>query len=319
MALLCSCFFGCGKNQAAKCVEGQSSACACPGGASGAQTCAASGAFGPCSCSAADPSTATAGKCSLTALGCTKFPTNGQTGWGLHKLVFDARNAKRFEEAICLADHSRNSADKVLAGASNYEASYAWEGLGCRAEAVSAIEESLRVRPSDKNGWRETCARCDDLKANCNACETTSPERIACPSTKTLLAQVGPAMLARAPKDMKWSNPSVTLCIPIGLPQPGWYVVARVAQDAPDRDMEFHLAVDAKAFKVIATSEADQRSIREACDLKLRNVQDQPGAPSSLTLDEDCVDKMERESKYKITATIAPPRITLTGREIITP
>lgn len=53
-----------GGTGAAKCVEGQSSACACPGGGNGAQVCNSGGAYGPCSCEgpglASAPSSATA-------------------------------------------------------------------------------------------------------------------------------------------------------------------------------------------------------------------------------------------------------------------
>jgi hypothetical protein len=53
MVALCITLGGCGSK--AVCVEGQSSPCACPNGAIGAQTCKADGTYEPCTCVAKRP------------------------------------------------------------------------------------------------------------------------------------------------------------------------------------------------------------------------------------------------------------------------
>lgn len=166
----------CSSNTKTSCIEGQSAACACPSGESGAQVCSSGGAYGPCSCVGAGSAPTGSGtsdaaaNCKLDTLKCASFSTQGQTGWPLHKLVFGARNAKRYAEAICLAQNSLNASDAVLVGASHFEAAYAWEGLGCHALAVVEIEASLAKRPQGKSGWKETCDLCKQLRAGCSVC-----------------------------------------------------------------------------------------------------------------------------------------------------
>lgn len=315
---------GCG-SKAATCVEGATATCACPSGSTGAQVCSASGAYGPCSCTgsgvASEPvsnagSVTEGSTCSVDALGCSQYSAGGKTGMSLHELVYKTRLAGRYAEAICLAQANLNgSTDTWLLGASHYEVSYAWEGLGCRTSAVVAIEGSLRERPSDKNGWKETCARCAELKANCKACEVAKTERIACPSMSQLAADVGAAMLARAPSDTTWTAPTVEMCIPIALPQPGWYVIGWVQQDSPDREFWFHLAVDARTSKVLAISEEEQRKYNYACETKFGKVVDRAGAPSRVLMRVDCQDKMENTSGENLEAEIVPPKIVLHTRK----
>jgi hypothetical protein len=300
---------GCGSR--ATCVEGASVACACPTGGSGAQVCNARGAFEPCSCAAPATKAATGATCLLDSMKCDKFSTQGLAGWKLHKLVFEARNAKRDDEALCLARINFSSADAVLAGASYYEASYAWEGRGCRAAAVEAIEQSLHVRPSDKNGWKETCARCAELRGRCDRCTAAPPEasRPACPSVEVLTQKLGHSMLRYAPEVGKWAEPSVSQCTPIALPDPGWYVIGSLHRDSPDRYFTFHMAVNAASGTIVAASPGEERKYNYVCSITFGRTIDRPGVASSLQMQESCLDKMGVEDRSSFTATIKPPQI----------
>lgn len=59
VVLGCSLLLGCSRENAGRCVPGASSACACPGGQTGAQTCQSDGTFGACGCMTAPEPTAT--------------------------------------------------------------------------------------------------------------------------------------------------------------------------------------------------------------------------------------------------------------------
>ncbi len=115
--------------------------------------------------------TAPESPCTIAALACDRFSTNGQTGKKLHALVFAAEQAGRHAEAICLARSNLTSSDKWLVGAANFDTSRAWDGLGCHAQAIAAIEASLAVRPHDQGGWKETCDQCRKIGAACAACD----------------------------------------------------------------------------------------------------------------------------------------------------
>lgn len=312
----------CGNELAPRCVEGASVACACPSGGSGAQTCDSAGKFLPCSCASVPANTissdagSTSGsnastKCSIDGLHCENFKTNGLSEWKLHELVFQARNAKRFEEAICLAQLSTRSADKVLAGASYFEQSHAWEGLGCRDMAVGAIEQSIQVRPSDKNGWKETCARCEVMRADCAPCTNLTADRVPCPSMDRLAAIVGESMLKQAPPGDTWRNAKSEMCIPIGLPHPGWYGIGWVERESPDREFWFHFAIDAKTSRVVAISGPAQRKYNYVCETKFEKVMDTAGKPSKVMMTVDCMDKMGNASPSKIEATVVGSKIEL--------
>lgn len=226
-------------NGSPKCIEGASVACACPSGGSGAQICASSGTFSACTCGSPivagsgsgsipspRPNIAAGASCSLDGLNCSTISTQGQEGWKLHKLVFDARQAGRFAEAICLAQHSFGSTDKVLAGASYFEASNAWEGLKCDAPAMKDIEQSLQVRPRGHSGWKETCDFCMKLGSACTACRldaTTAP----CPADDK-----ASLLLARALKTTL--KVTVLKCAPGNFPDHGWAFVAWVGVRADD-------------------------------------------------------------------------------------
>lgn len=226
---------GCGSKERATCIEGQSAACACPSGETGSQTCEPKGKFGPCTCSgtsslsaqgdsAGAASSGATAKCSVAALQCISFSTRGETGWDLHKRVFNARKAKRYGEAICLAVHSLNASDKVLAGASYFEAAKAWKGLGCEAKAAAAIELSLRVRPRGRSGWKETCDLCVELGMPCASCRI-KPAVEPCPS-----ALDAAALLTLTFATTK--KVSVLKCSPGSFPEPGWAFVAWVGEPA---------------------------------------------------------------------------------------
>lgn len=115
--------------------------------------------------------TAPESTCTIAALACDRFSTNGQTGKKLHALVFAAEQAGRHAAAICLARSNLTSSDKWLAGAANFDTSRAWDGLGCHAQAIAAIEASLAVRPHDQGGWKETCDQCRKIGGACAACD----------------------------------------------------------------------------------------------------------------------------------------------------
>lgn len=308
----------CRGDAAAQCVAGQSVACACPGGGSGAQVCNATGAFERCNCGSVVVVPRPQAKCSLASLVCSDVATNGQTGWKLHNVVHTARKSGQHREAICIAQNSTTSTDKVLAGASYYEMSYAWDALGCRSNAVAAIEESLRVRPSDKNGWTETCARCAELSGKCEACKTTrsQPQTVPCPQDlKALAVVIAPAVRKKTPADMKWEDPMVEACKAILLPKPGWYVIASVQQDSPDRLISLHLAVDASNAEVVAIGEAMQLSITNTCNLKSIGVENQPGRASTVKTRYQCMhSRSDDEYRAEYDATIAPPKILFRER-----
>jgi hypothetical protein len=106
----------------------------------------------------------------MESLRCDQFRTEGLEGWKLHKLVYDARLANEYAKVVCLASISIKTSDTVLEGASHYESSFGWAGLGCMDLAKEEIEASLTARPRGRSGWRETCARCRELGAHCDAC-----------------------------------------------------------------------------------------------------------------------------------------------------
>lgn len=308
----------CHGDGAAKCVAGQSVACACPTAGSGVQVCNASGSFDACSCagaSAANASPASKNKCEVASLGCSDIATRGLTGWNLHKLVYEARVGGRARDAICLAQNSINSADKVLAGASYYEMSYAWDALGCRTTAVGAVEDSLRIRPSNKNGWTETCARCAELSGKCDACKTSSSQAalVPCPQDlKALAVVVTSAIMRKTPPDTKWENVTVDKCRPILLPAPGWYVIASVQQDTPDRTISVHVAVNASNAEVVAVGEAAQRSIREWCGAEINGVENHPGRASTVRTRYQCSHSTHNdEYREDYESTISPPNINI--------
>lgn len=211
----------------ASCIEGQSSACACPNGSAGAQVCNSSGAFGSCLClgAPATPVSSGAASCSVAALQCASFSSQGKTGWALHKLVFEARNAKRYAEAICLASNSISAADTVLAGASHFESAQAWQGLGCNANAITAITASLQVRPHHRDGWQETCDYCKALGAPCAECQESALRP--CPADAKAAALLG-AVLKTSKKV------TVMKCVAGRFPDPGWAFTAWVGERADD-------------------------------------------------------------------------------------
>jgi hypothetical protein len=248
--------------------------------------------------------------CSFTALKCDKYSTKGRAGAKLHELVYEARNAGRFAETICLASNSFDSGDSWLAGASHFEASYGWEGLGCHASAVTEIEASLSMRPRDKPGWKETCARCAELSGKCVACTSAKLDRIACPSIDHLTAKLGPNMGAYSPSEGTWGEPKVTMCTPIGLPQAGWYVVGTLHREAPDHYYTFQMAVDAHTEKIIAVSEGEDTKYNYFCELKFIKIEDFPDKASRVHVKEICVDKMGHEDPDTISvAEIVSPNI----------
>ena len=75
-----------------------------------------------------------------------QYATKGLVGRKLHGLAFNAEQAGRYAEAVCLAQPNVNSDDKWLAGAATFDSSRAWDGLGCHEQAVKAIEASLVAR-----------------------------------------------------------------------------------------------------------------------------------------------------------------------------
>ncbi|MCX5745761.1 MAG: hypothetical protein NT062_25070 [Proteobacteria bacterium] len=229
----------------------------------------------------------------------------------LHELVFSARTAGRNAEAICLAQNNVNATNGWLVGASHFETSQAWESLGCHELAVSEIEAALH-RPRDRS-WKDTCDWCAQIHGECTQCSEASA-LIPCPSNGQLVGAVGPKMLSQAPSDASWNDPSIALCTPIELPQPGWYVVGHVHQDIPERYFIFHLALDAQTSRVVAASEGEQRSMHEVCEVRLGAVTNHAGSPSSVTTREDCVDKMERASSRNFEAAIAPPQVVIRPR-----
>lgn len=113
--------------------------------------------------------------CQLAALECHTYQGVTQTGTALHKLVYDARVAHRYAEAICLAQGNLGSSDAWLRGATHFEISNAWQGLGCKANAIDEVTASLAVRPREKGGWKETCDWCKDLGASCEVCAIGGP------------------------------------------------------------------------------------------------------------------------------------------------
>lgn len=212
----------------ASCIEGQSSACACPNGSTGAQVCNSHGAFGSCSClgPSTTPVASGSASCSMAALNCASFSSQGRTGWALHKLVFEARSAQRYAEAICLASTSISATDTVLAGASHFESAQAWHGLGCNANAIAAITASLQVRPHHRDGWQETCDYCKALGAPCAECQESALRP--CPAEAKAALLLGAAL-----KTSK--KVTVMKCVAGRFPDPGWALVAWVGDraDAP--------------------------------------------------------------------------------------
>lgn len=239
VALICGAMaVGCGGGgEASKCVEGQSVACACPGGGSGAQTCNARGAFESCSCPSAAPSplaqtpntargagigsagSAGSATCKLEELRCERFSNQSKAGWALHELVHAARKARRYAEAICLAQASTKSGDAALVGASHFEMAKSWEGLGCIVNAMTAIGESEQVRPRGRGGWKETCDYCLELGAACPRCLNVEPTLRACPT--------GSAAVSLLAKVLKTGRKvTVQTCAPGRFPDAGWAFVA---------------------------------------------------------------------------------------------
>jgi hypothetical protein len=155
-------------------------------------------------------------------LNCASFSTNGRTGLKLHELVFAARNAKRYAEAICLAQKSISSPDGFLAGASYFETAKSWEGLGCTAEAITAVSKSLQVRPHGRSGWKETCDLCKELGAPCVS-NCTQLAVAACPATAKSASLIGGALKTQL-------KVTVLKCVGGRFPAPGWAFAAWVGE-----------------------------------------------------------------------------------------
>jgi hypothetical protein len=107
-------------------------------------------------------------QCVVEALHCERFNGERRSGRDRHALVSTAEDAHRHADALCLLQSNLASSDKWLVGASNYEASRAWDGLGCRGRAVEAVEAALK-RPHDRS-WQATCWQCWQLNADCTSC-----------------------------------------------------------------------------------------------------------------------------------------------------
>jgi len=88
----------------------------------------------------------------------------------LQKQVYDARLAGRFAESICLAQRNLTASDPWLLGATHFEISNGWHGLGCNTLAIAEVTASLQIRPRAKGGWKETCDWCKQLGGPCEAC-----------------------------------------------------------------------------------------------------------------------------------------------------
>jgi len=129
-----------------------------------------------------------------------------------------------------------------------------------------------------------------------------------------LAADFGSAMVGHAPPGTTWSKPVFDACSPIGLPGPGWYAVGHVSQEGPDREFQFHLAIDAAHSKVVASTSGDQRSMHDTCTLSFGQMVDHADAPSDVTVHEACVDKMEHSSVADVVAKITPPQIVLIAK-----
>lgn len=156
-------------------------------------------------------------------LSCTNYSAGGQAGATLHKRVYDARLAGRFAESICLATANvATTTDPWLLGASHFEMSNAWHGLGCDEIAITEVGASLKIRPHGRSGWKETCDWCKQLGAGCTDCiQVAAP----CPSDS-----VSRSLLATA---LKTSQPIDVLKCATGIfPDAGWVFVAWVGQRA---------------------------------------------------------------------------------------
>jgi hypothetical protein len=249
--------------------------------------------------------------CSLASLKCDQFDSKGRSGSPLHELVFAARTNGYFEEAVCLAQKNEAASDTWLQGATFFEESNAWEALRCHENAVRDVEQSLRVRPKGRSGWKETCDWCRQIHGACTACA----EQAQCPSNAALTKIIGAAMIARAPSGTNWSAPNVLLCTPMSLPAAGWYVIGVVQQDAPDRTFRFHYAINASNSAIVASSEGEQHSTHEACNLSVLRVDDHATAPSTVVTREDCVDNHERPSHNDYSANVSGNLVVLKTTE----
>ncbi|MBX3155038.1 MAG: hypothetical protein KF773_03485 [Deltaproteobacteria bacterium] len=153
------------------------------------------------------------------------------------------------------------------------------------------------------------------MRADCTPCKKAAMERVACPSTGRLAMDVRDAMLERAPSGVAWTSPSVDMCIPIGLPYPGWFVIGAVQQDTPSREFWFHLAFDARASKVVAISEPDQRTYNYFCETKFGEVVDSATTPSKVRMHVTCFDKMGGSTARNLEAEVVPPKVVLHVRD----
>ena len=109
---------------------------------------------------------------SACAPACEAFSADGKAGWKLNDSVADARKAGRFDEAVCLGQPLASDADKKLAAAATYELSAAWQGLGCPAQSVAAIQQSIGLRTPGSKGWTLACQQCRSVEASsCALCD----------------------------------------------------------------------------------------------------------------------------------------------------
>lgn len=252
---------GCGGKKAT-CVEGASVACACPGGGSGAQTCTKDGTYGTCACGSGGAPVTSSGSaspkanaCTVDALGCDKFAAGGATGWKLHKKVYEARNSKRPEEAICLARANLDASDKVLAGAASFETAHAWEMLGCKPQAQTSVDASLAVRPKGKSGWKETCAYCKSLGGACEPCKTAAAAT--CPDPKALRT-----LLAKAWKTDASALEESIACAGGKFPEPG-YVVAVVVDTKSSDPAHYLWRLGVVTADGVAVAKQDGEALRD--------------------------------------------------------
>lgn len=258
-------------------------------------------------------------RCSVDTLKCEHYSTQGRAGRKLHELVFAAQQTGRSAEAICLAQNNINTTDGWLAGATHFEASHAWEALGCHELAVSEIEAALQ-RPRDRS-WKDTCAWCARVHGHCDACEATqanassSPptQHASCAGVDAATANIQKAMLSFGQAD-GWNEPQVGQCMPINLPQSGWYVLGEMHRDAPDQYLTVHVVVDAKTAGVVAIGEGGFHKYNHVCDIKFGNVAGGPiDTGQVVTMTEKCIDKMGNPSETLWVARVTPPKITVSG------
>jgi hypothetical protein len=260
-----------------------------------------------------------ADQCSVEALKCEQYSTQGRAGRKLHELVFAAQQAGRSAEAICLARNNVNTTDGWLAGATHFETSHAWEALGCHELAVTEIEIALQ-RPRDRS-WKDTCEWCAHVHGRCGACDapqvntssSQSSDHASCAGVDAATANIKKAMLSLGQAD-GWNEPEIGQCVPINLPQSGWYVLGEMHRDAPDQYLTVHVAVDAMTAEVVAIGEGGFHKYNHICSIKFDNVTDGPiDTGQVVTMTEKCVDKMGSPFETLWVARVTPPKITVSG------